>query len=152
MKTDEGLQQDVMAELRRESLLHACEIGVAVKDGVVTLTGQVDTPLLKMATERAAKRVPGVEVLAQEVTVKSRFGMEFTDEQIGHAIVSSFDWYSEVPRNVLTANVQQGWITLEGDVDWDYQRQAALWAVESLDGVKGVTNLIRVNTGQGVRL
>ena len=135
-----------MDEFRREPLLHACEIGVAVKDGVVMLTGQVDTHSTKMATERAAKRVQGVEVLAQEITVKSQFGREYTDEQIGHAIVSSFDWYSEVPQDTLTAKVEQGWITLEGEVDWDYQRQAALWAVESLDGVKGVTNLIQVKT------
>lgn len=144
MKTDEMLQKDVMDELRWEPVLHANEIGVAVKKGVVTLTGEVDNYAMKMATERAVKRVQGVEVVAQEVTVKSLFGAGHTDEHIGQAIVRSFEWHSELSHDNLDTKVQHGWVTLEGKVDWNYQRQAAERAVESLIGVKGVTNLIQV--------
>lgn len=146
MKTDERLQEDVMDELRWEPMLHACEIGVAVKDGVVSLTGEVDSYALKLATERAAKRVLGVKVVAQEVTVKPTFGSKFTDEAIGHAIVRAFEWHTEIPHDKLNVKVQQGWVTLEGQVDWNYQRSAAERAIESLTGVRGVTNLIRVKS------
>ncbi|GAB4033812.1 BON domain-containing protein [Spirosoma jeollabukense] len=143
MKTDETLQKDVMSELRWEPVLNAAEIGVAVKDGVVTLTGEVDNYLMKMAAERAAKRVKGVTVVTQEITVNSVFGGH-SDEEIGQAILRSFDWHSQVPQSMIKVKVQRGWVTLEGEVDWNYQSQAAERAVETISGVKGVSNLIRV--------
>ncbi|GAB4048925.1 BON domain-containing protein [Spirosoma litoris] len=145
MKTDEQIQKNVQDELRYEPLLHAAQIGVAVKQGVVTLTGEVDNYLMKIATERAAKRVQGVKVVVQEVGVKPIFGQPHTDEQIAQSIVSSFEWHSAVPAEKIRVKVQSGWVTLEGQVDWNYQRQAAERSVESLLGVKGVTNLITVH-------
>jgi len=144
MKTDEQIQRDAQAELRYEPLLHASQIGVAVKDGVVTLTGEVDSYLMKIATERAVKRVQGVKVVVQEVAVKPTSGQPHTDEQIAHSVISSFRWHSAVPASQLNIKVQAGWVTLEGSVDWQYQRQAAEHAVEALMGVHGVTNLITV--------
>ncbi|GAB4048954.1 BON domain-containing protein [Spirosoma litoris] len=143
MKTDKTLQNDVMEELRWEPVLNATEIGVAVKDGVVTLSGEVDNYMMKMAAERATKRVKGVTVVAQEITVKSILSGQ-SDEQIGQAISRSFDWHTQVPQDLVQAKVQHGWVTLEGEVDWNYQRQAAERSVETLSGVKGVSNLIRV--------
>ncbi|QIP15130.1 BON domain-containing protein [Spirosoma aureum] len=144
MKTDETLQKDVMSELRWEPVLNAAEIGVAVKNGVVTLTGEVNNYLMKMAAERAAKRVTGVMVVAQEITVKPIDSEQHGDEQIGQAIIRSFGWHSQVPQDLIQVKVQHGWVTLEGEVEWNYQLQAAERAVETISGVKGVSNLIRV--------
>jgi osmotically-inducible protein OsmY len=144
MKTDQTMQQDVMEELRWEPILHAAEIGVAAKNGVITLTGEVANYSMKIAAEHAAERVEGVEVVVQEMNVKPIFGTEHTDEQIGQAIVRAFEWHTDVPHDKIKTKVQNGWITLEGVIDWNYQRQAAEWAVESLMGVKGVSNLISV--------
>lgn len=144
MKTDERLQKDVMEELRWEPSLHASEIGVAVKDGVVTLTGEVDNYMLKMTTERATKRVKGVKVVVQEVKVNPSFAKQHTDAQIGQAIASAFEWHSEIPQEKLHVKVQDGWVTLDGEVDWNYQRQAAERTIETLKGIRGVSNLIIV--------
>jgi len=146
MKTDEQIQKDVMEELRWEPSLHASEIGVAVKEGAVTLTGEVENYLLKLATERAAKRVKGVKVVVQEVKVNPYIGKQHTDVQIGQAIISALEWHSEVPQAKLSVKVQDGWVTLEGEVDWNYQRRAAEQTIEALKGVRGVTNLIRVKS------
>lgn len=135
-----------MEELRWEPSLHASEIGVAVKEGAVTLTGEVENYLLKLATERAAKRVKGVKVVVQEVKVNPYIGKQHTDVQIGQAIISALEWHSEVPQAKLSVKVQDGWVTLEGEVDWNYQRRAAEQTIEALKGVRGVTNLIRVKS------
>lgn len=153
-KTAEQLQKDVTDELRYEPLTFASAVNVAVNDGVVTLTGQVDTYSMKLAAERAVKRVRGVAVVVQAMTVKTPVSQLITDEQIGHAILSTFEWHTDIPRDKLTTEVQQGWITLCGAVDWQYQRQAAEQAVESLTGVRGVTNQIQVMSdvvAQGVK-
>ncbi|GAB4020187.1 BON domain-containing protein [Spirosoma koreense] len=143
MKTDETLQKDVMDELRWEPILHATEIGVAVKEGVVTLSGEVDSYGMKMAAEHAAKRVKGVKVVVQKVVVKPALDGH-SDEQIGQAILRSFGWHSQVPQDMIQVKVQNGWVTLVGEVDWNYQLQAAERAVETISGVKGVSNLISV--------
>ncbi len=144
MKTDEMIQKDVMEELRWDPILNACQIGVGVSDGVVTLSGEVNTYQQKIATEQAAKRVEGVKAVAQEVIVVPLFGSQPSDVQIAHAIVSSFEWHTEIPNKKLEVKVQKGWVTLEGEVNWNYQRQAAERTVNSIGGVKGVTNLIRI--------
>ncbi len=141
-KPDEIIQADVMAELRWEPILQAATIGVSVKDGVATLTGEVDTYLMKLATEQAAKRVEGVKVVVQDVVVNTSLTPLDSDERLAHSIVSSFDWDSAVPQNQIAVKVQAGWITLDGQVDWNYQRLAAERALERLTGVKGVSNLI----------
>jgi osmotically-inducible protein OsmY len=143
MRLDSSLQADVMDELKWEPSLRASEIGVAVKDGVVTLSGYVDNYAMKLAAEKAVKRVKGVRVVAQEITVKSGADRT-TDEDIAHAIVNAFKWHSEIPEDTVKVRVQQGWVTLEGEVNWYYQKQAAERAVQFLMGVKGVNNFIAV--------
>lgn len=151
IKTDEKIQTDVMDELRWEPILHASEIGVSVRNGVVTLTGQVDNYSMKMAAERAAQRVQGVEVMVQEVGVNPLFGTRHTDEEIAQAIMRSFEWHNEIPHANLDAKVEEGWITLTGEVEWNHEREAAAQAVKSFMGVKGVTNEIHVKPRAGAQ-
>jgi len=140
--TDREIQTDVMAELRWDPSVAATEIGVVVKDGVVTLTGTVDTYMKKWRAEEAAHRVNGVIAVANEIQVRS-LG-ERTDSDIAAAAVHALSWNSAIPQGKVHVTVDKGWITLKGDVEWQYQRQEAERAVRHLLGVKGVSNLITV--------
>ncbi len=144
MKTDEMIQKDVTEELHWDPILNACKIGVAVSEGVVTLSGEVNTYRKKIATEHAAQRVEGVRAIVQEIIVTPVSVNQYSDLQIAHAIISSFEWHTEIPHEDLKIKVQKGWVTLEGEVNWNYQRQAAERMVSSIGGVKGLTNLIIV--------
>ena len=139
MKTDSQLQKDVMDEIRWEPSTTAAQIGVTAAKGVVTLTGTVATYAEKGAVERAAQRVEGVKAIAEEVTVKP-FGPHVkTDAEIAEAAVSSLKGHVWVPKDIQPT-VAQGWVTLKGQVNWEYQRTAAKDAVCFMAGVKGVTN------------
>lgn len=140
--TDREIQADVMAELRWNPGVPATEIGVAVKDGVVTLTGIVDTYLEKWRAEEAAHRVNGVTAVANEIQVRT-LG-ERTDSDIASAAMHALDWNSSIPAGKVHVTVDKGWVTLKGEVEWQYQRQEAERAVRRLWGVKGVSNLITV--------
>jgi osmotically-inducible protein OsmY len=140
--TDQEIQTDVMAELRWDPSVPATEIGVVVKDGVVTLTGTVDTYMKKWRAEEVAHRVNGVIAVANEIQVRS-IG-ERTDSDIAAAAVHALTWNSTIPQGKVHVTVDKGWITLKGDVEWQYQRQEAERAVRRLLGVKGVSNLITV--------
>ena len=140
--TDQEIQTDVMAELRWDPSVPATEIGVLVKDGVVTLTGTVDTYMKKWRAEEVAHRVTGVIAVANEIQVRS-IG-ERTDSDIAAAAVHALTWNSTIPQGKVHVTVDKGWITLKGDVEWQYQRQEAERAVRRLLGVKGVSNLITV--------
>jgi osmotically-inducible protein OsmY len=131
-----------MAELRWDPSVPATEIGVLVKDGVVTLTGTVDTYMKKWRAEEVAHRVTGVIAVANEIQVRS-IG-ERTDSDIAAAAVHALTWNSTIPQGKVHVTVDKGWITLKGDVEWQYQRQEAERAVRRLLGVKGVSNLITV--------
>jgi osmotically-inducible protein OsmY len=131
-----------MAELRWDPSVPATEIGVVVKDGVVTLTGTVDTYMKKWRAEEVAHRVTGVIAVANEIQVRS-IG-ERTDSDIAAAAVHALTWNSTIPQGKVHVTVDKGWITLKGDVEWQYQRQEAERAVRRLLGVKGVSNLITV--------
>lgn len=144
MRTDTELQKDVLAELRWEPALREEEVGVAVKDGVVTLTGYVDTYAQKFLAERAAERVTGVRAIAEELHVRLPKGLHRTDTDIAHAVANALRWDTEVPDEKLTAKVENGWVTLNGTVDWYYQKAAAERGVRYLTGVIGVTNRIDV--------
>jgi len=144
MRNDSELQRDVLAELRWEPALREEEIGVAVKDGVVTLTGYVDTYAQKFLTERAAERVTGVRAIAEELKVRLPKGLHRDDTEIAHAVANAMRWDIEVPDDRLTAKVENGWVTLNGTVDWYYQKAAAERSVRYLTGVIGVTNRINV--------
>ena len=144
MKNDVDLQRDVFDELKWEPAVHSTDIGVIVKDGVVTLEGVVDSYPEKWAAERAAKRVSGVKALALELEVKlPGFGKQ-TDADIAEAAENALKWDVLVPQDRIKVTVEKGFLTLEGQVDWEFQRSAAKRAVQYLTGVKGVANAITV--------
>ncbi len=144
MKNDRELQIDVLDELRWEPGVKATDIGATVKDGVVTLEGAVDSFAEKWAAEKAVKRLPGVKALAVELKVELPGSSERTDADIAQAAEEAFKWNISVPGNRIRVIVENGRITVEGEVDWQFQKSAAEEAVLHLTGVKGVTNLITV--------
>jgi osmotically-inducible protein OsmY len=144
MKTDAQLQRDVMDELNWEPTIRAAEIGVAVKDGVVTLGGKVDSYAKQWAADRAAKRVLGVKALADEIKVTLPGSYRRADKEIAQLATSVLDWNYWVPSNRVKVMVQDGRITLSGDVDWFYQKERAEDAVRHLVGVSGVINSITI--------
>ncbi|MFZ0959395.1 MAG: BON domain-containing protein [Terriglobia bacterium] len=144
MKNDRELQTYVLDELRWEPGVNATDIGATVKDGVVTLEGTVDSFAEKWAAEKAVKRLPGVKALAIEIKVELPGSSERTDADIAQAAEHAFKWNISVPGNRIRVIVENGRITLEGEVDWQFQKSAAEEAVLHLTGVKGVTNLITV--------
>lgn len=145
MKTDLQLQRDVAEELRWDPSINEKEIAIAAKDGVVTLRGTVSSYAEKFAAELAAERVTGVRAVAEELTVQLPGQHVRDDTDIAHAAVNALNWDVQVPNDAITVTVEQGWVTLRGDVDWQYQKQAAEAAVRHLIGVKGVSDFIRLN-------
>lgn len=146
MKSDTVLQKDVIDELRWDPRIKEKEIGVAAKDGVVTVTGSVESFAERWAVERAIERVAGVRVVANEIEVRLPSSLVRTDNDIAHQVREAFKWDVQVPAQLITAQVTKGWVTLEGEVGWNFQREAATQAVRNLAGVRGVTNLIRVKS------
>jgi osmotically-inducible protein OsmY len=142
--SDTDLQQDVLDELRWEPGVNVADIGITVKDGVVTLTGHVPSYWEKYAAERAAKRVHGVRAVANELDVKLPYRSQPTDQDIALACVHALKANISVPADKIKVTVDKGWVTLEGDVEWQYQKSAAEGAVRYLAGVIGVSNLITV--------
>ena len=142
MKTDTQLQQDVIAELKWEPSVNAAQIGVEVKDGIVTLAGHVSTYAEKLGAERAAQRVSGVKALAIEMDVKLSGSSKRTDADIAGAAKTALQWTSSFPKDGVKVMVESGCVTLSGEVDWEYQRQAAAKGVRYLMGVTGVSNQI----------
>jgi osmotically-inducible protein OsmY len=146
MKSDGQLQRDVIDELRWDASVGGSEIGVAAKEGVVTLTGQVDTFAKKYAAVRAAERVAGVRAIAEENRVVIVGALQRTDTDLAHAILNTFEWDVQVPHDRVQARIEDGWVWLEGTVDLAFQARAAERAVRNLAGVRGVTNLLQVKT------
>jgi osmotically-inducible protein OsmY len=144
MKTNNQTQLDVLDELAWEPSVHASNIGVAAMDGVITLTGHVRTYAEKVAAENAAKRVEGVRAVADEIEVRLPGDVRRDDSDIASAAVHSIAWNASVPADRIQLVVQDGWVRLEGEVDWQYQRTAAEKTVRLLTGVRGVTNNIHV--------
>jgi osmotically-inducible protein OsmY len=142
--SDLTIKQDVEAELQWEPSVNAAAIGVAVKDGVVTLTGRVPTYLEKMAAARAAARVTGVKAVANELEVGLLHTDQRSDEDIARSVANALVSNTSIPPDRVKAQVSNGWVTLEGTVEWYYQKEAAERAVRPVRGVKGVTNSIVV--------
>ena len=142
IRTDEELQKEVLAELKWDAQIQPNEIGVSVKDGVVTLTGWVDSYLKKWSAEDAAHKLAGVKAVANDIEIK--LATERTDSDIAEAAVHALEWDAGVPSDRVKATVSKGWVTLKGEVEWQYQKQDAEQVVRRLAGVKGVTNLITV--------
>ncbi len=136
------LRRDVEDELEWEPSINAVEIGVAVHDGIVTLTGFVPDYGEKLRAGRATKRVRGVKAVANDIEVRMPWTSERTDAQIALAAVEALTWETRVPADWIRLWVSHGWIYLEGEVDWQYQKAAAEQAVHSLVGVRGVLNQI----------
>jgi osmotically-inducible protein OsmY len=144
MKTDIELRRDVVAELNWEPSIRDEDIAVAVKGGVVTLAGTVDTYAQRYAAERSVERIHGVKAVVNDLAVKLTAGIIRSDPEIAHAALTALEWDVQVPQEGIKVRVANGHVTLDGEVQWQYQRQAADRAVRNLAGVKGVTNLIRV--------
>jgi osmotically-inducible protein OsmY len=142
MFRDKSVQEDVIRELDWEPIVHSTEIGVAVKDGIVTLSGTVDSHAAKRAVERAAARVRGVRALSSQLAVKPVGSSERTDADIAWAAANALAWNALVPAESISVSVTRGWIVLEGTVERRFQKVAAEDAVSDLAGVVGVTNLI----------
>jgi osmotically-inducible protein OsmY len=144
MKTDEQLKKDVSAELEWDPSINASQVGVTVRDGIVTLTGHLDTYAEKHAVERAVQRVRGVRAVAVELDVKLDPGHVRSDADIAAAVQSAFTWHAQIPLDRLQVRVEKGWVTLNGEVDWEYQRREAEKAVRPLRGVVGISNAIKL--------
>jgi len=142
MNNDERVQRDVLEELRLEPTVDASKIGVAAADGVVTLAGQVLTLAQKYNAEQVAKRVHGVRGVANDIDVNLDGRNRRSDADIVKAALDALKWDSMVPDDRITVTVEQGWLTLEGEVEWHYQRDAAARAVRNLAGVRGLSNLL----------
>ena len=144
MKTDAEIQKNVMEELKWEPLLNPAEIGVAVVNGVVTLTGYVGSYALKIAAEKATWRVKGVKAVAQEVEVRFFSAEKQPDHEVAENIVNTLKWHTTIPDDLIKVKVTDGWVYLEGEVDWNFQKEAVFNAIRFLKGVKGVSNHITI--------
>jgi osmotically-inducible protein OsmY len=143
MRTDAQLQTNVLEELKWEPSVRESDVGISVKNGIVTLSGFVDTYAQKFAAERAAERVAGVRAIAEDLVVNLPSSKKRNDPDIAKAAANALDWDVEIPEG-LHIKVENGWITLKGQVEWQFEKRAAERAVRNLTGVRGVTNLISV--------
>ena len=146
MSHDSQLKQSVLDELKWEPSIDAAHIGVTAREGVVTLMGHVDSYFQKSAAEKAAGRVKGVKAVAEEIEVKLPFSIKRSDEDIAAAAISRLSWDVSVPKDAIKVKVEKGWVTLTGQVDWHYQKQAAELDLRALHGVTGVSNNATIKT------
>ncbi|MEX1384175.1 BON domain-containing protein [Lutibacter sp.] len=142
MKSDSAIKEDVLDELMWQPDIDETQIGVIVENGVVTLTGIVDSYSKKLAAEKAVKNVKGVKAVADDIEVKYGSAYKKTDKEIAKAAVDALKWNSSVPEDKVTIEVRDGWVYLSGELKWYYQKEAALKSVETLLGVKKVVNNI----------
>lgn len=142
--SDIALRQNILSELEFEPSLDAVNIGVAVKDGVVTLTGHVGSYVERAIAERVVGRIKGVRAIAQEIEVRLAGNRKTADDQIATRALKIIAWDTTIPNDKIQLKVQNGWITLSGEVEWNFHKKGAEEAVRKLSGVSGVTNLIAV--------
>lgn len=140
--SDLELRRMILDELEFQPNIDAAAIGVAIENGVVSLTGHVRTYAQKFAAERAVKSVKGVKAVAEEIKVVSNQDLDISDEAIAARCLDVIRWNSAIPDERLQIKVQDGWVTLEGEVDWQYQKEAAQSAVRKLAGVVGINNML----------
>ncbi|MDE2605144.1 MAG: BON domain-containing protein [Burkholderiales bacterium] len=144
MKSDQQLKSDVTAELAWDPAVDATNVGVAVRDGIVTLSGVVDSYLQKHAVQRAASRIAGVRGIALDLDVRLAPHGRRSDTEIAQAALHALRWHSLVPDEHVRVEVEDGWVTLSGEVDWGYQSASAEQCIHPLVGVRGITNAIRL--------
>jgi len=143
-KSDSQIQHDVIAELEWEPRVDHADIGVAVTDGVVTLSGYVSSYPQKMAAEKAARRVAGVTAIAEEIRVRFASDPKTADHEIAKRIVDMFNWNVFVPNDTVAVKVEHGWVTLTGTIDAHYQAEEARKVAGRVNGVVGVSNLVTI--------
>ena len=141
-RTDEQIQRDVLAELKWDARVQPNEIGVIAKNGVVTLTGWVNSYTKKWAAEEAAHRVRGVKAVANDIEVHLPIDNERTDTDIAAAAIHALEWDALILPGKIDVTVSKGWVTLKGEVEWQFQKEDAERVVRRIAGVKGVSNLI----------
>jgi osmotically-inducible protein OsmY len=152
MKTNEELQKNVQDAIKWEPLLHAAEIGVTVKDGVVTLTGSVDSYSKKTEAETAAQCVAGVNAVIEHIKVEFSGNGKKSDSDIATEVLNAFKFNWEIPKDDVKVKVENGWVTLEGTVDWNYQKEAAKKAILNLAGLMGISNSITIKSNSNESL
>ncbi len=141
---DKQLRQHIVEELEFDPRINAANIGVAVNNGVVTLTGHVSSYVEKIAAEKATRRVKGVRALAEELEVRYPNDKKTADDEIAKRALKILEWYDLISGNGIQVTVQRGWVILSGEVMWQYQRKAAESAVRKLSGIAGVVNNILI--------
>jgi osmotically-inducible protein OsmY len=142
MRSDLSIKEDVLDELAWQPNIDETEIGVTVKNGVVTLNGIVDNYTKKRAVENAVKNVTGVKAVAEEIKVQYSVNDKQTDADIAKAAINAIKWHSSLPDDVVNVKVEDGWVYLTGEVEWEYQKTSAINAVEAIKGVHGVSDSI----------
>ena len=146
MKNNEELQKDVQDAIKWEPLLNAAEIGVTAKNGVITLTGNVDSYLKKREAEDAAKNVAGVRAVVEKIEIVFVSTHKKNDNEIASEVVSAFKWNWQIPNEKVKVKVEGGWLTLEGELQWNYQKEAVIKSVNNILGIKGVNNEITIKS------
>ncbi|HJW18422.1 MAG TPA: BON domain-containing protein [Flavisolibacter sp.] len=144
MKNDLQIQQDVMNQLKWNPFLKASEIGVSIKNGIATLSGQVDSYAQKMEAERTVRKVTGVKAIAEDIEIGVSPSYRKSDTEIAGSVLNALKWHSAVPDDKLEVKVEDGIVTLGGEVEWEYQRNSARNAVVNLVGVRSVINNIAI--------
>jgi osmotically-inducible protein OsmY len=144
MKSDARIQRDVLDQIHTNPQLGACDIEVAVKDGVVTVVGQVNSFLKKMEVEKEIKKVAGVRAMVEDIEVTLAPSHQKSDSEIAHAALFALRWDTSIPDDKIKIKVEHGFVTLEGEVEWRFQREAARHAVARLAGVRSVFNTIKI--------
>jgi osmotically-inducible protein OsmY len=146
MRTDAIIKEDVLNELDWEPSIDATKVGVTCVNGVVTLSGYVNSFTEKLAAELATRRVLGVRAIVEKIEVKIGGVYKRTDQDIAQAALNNLRWRTDVPDEDIKLKVENGWITLEGTVQWNFQKEAAKNAIKDLAGIRGISNVIRVIT------
>ncbi len=146
MIDNEELQKNVLEAIKWEPLLNAAEIGVTAKDGVVTLTGTVNSYKKKLQAEDATKTVVGVRAIVEKIEINFGDNNKKDDAEIATEILGAFRWNWDIPNDRVKVKVENGWITLEGELEWNYQKEGARKAVNNVVGVKGVINNISIKS------
>ncbi len=146
MKTNLELLNDVRNALAWEPSLDTAEIGVTAKDGIITLTGTVDSYFKKAGAENAAKSVAGVYAVVEKIEVDFNESLRKSDSEIADTVLNAYNWNREIPKGNISVTVESGWVTLDGNVDWHYQRETAEKMIQYLDGVKGISNNISIKS------
>ncbi len=146
MKANSDLQEKVLKALHWEPTLDTSQIGVMVDNGIVLLTGFVDSYAKKLKVEATVKNVKGVKAVVEKVEVRFGIEDEISDSEIARDVVNALKWNWEIPNDVIKVKVENNWVTLEGQLQWNYQRETAQKLVDNLVGVRGVNNKLTIKT------